>query len=258
MYPSPRLAGTKRSRPLFLRRIERQLFAGRRSGCRPTFSPWTFVLDRRVQESFAPEDAVVVVRLRQSKSLKGNSPKFTCALTGDRDEVKVKYGFAATARSTRRSPPHVCSGRSASARIACSLFRVECHGCPAHFRGTTARQGQPAGPRGTGEHRAQDGWSRDRDAWGIRAGPGPSSSSWTNDAGGAPPLHRLDALRSARLRLFSILTASPRNSVLLCLAEPEHETRIKPSAQQPFMMLNDVGQTFGHANPFQSQMAPAA
>ena len=190
--------------------------------------------------AFAP-DAVVSCDY-VDRSLKGNSPKFTCAL-GDRDEVKVKYGFH----------NGEVYAEVAATRLLWALgfgadrmypVRVECHGCPAHFRGPPL-VGQPpvlVAPASIERKMAghaietheESGW-----AW-------PELELVDEHAGGAPPA-QLDALRL--LAAFIQHTDSkPAQQRLLCLKAASTDT--DQTCSQPFMMLNDVGQTFGHANHF--------
>jgi hypothetical protein len=189
---------------------------------------------------FAP-DALVSCEY-VDKPLEGRSPKFACSL-GDHDEVKVKYG---------RMNGEVYA-EVAATRLLWALgfgadhmypVRIECHGCPSNFHGPR-RHGEPSVivapatierkmPGRAIETDKESGW-----AW-------PELELVDERAGGAPRA-QVDALRL--LAAFIQHTDSkPAQQRLLCLIGAEADD--DETCRQPFMMLNDVGQTFGHANRF--------
>ena len=188
-----------------------------------------------------PPDALVPCDYLD-KPLKGNSPKFACSL-GEHDEVKVKYG---------RTNGEVYA-EVAATRLLWALgfgadrmypVRIECHGCPPNFQGP-AQNGhssvivEPATierkmPGRAIETHEGSGW-----AW-------PELDLVDERAVGAPRA-QIDALRL--LAAFIQHTDSkPDQQRLLCLT-PDKSGEGDRCAE-PFMMLNDVGETFGHANLF--------
>jgi hypothetical protein len=186
-----------------------------------------------------PLDALVQCEY-VDKPQTGRTPKFTCSL-GEHDEVKVKYGLH----------NGEVYAEVAATRLLWALgfgadhmypVRIECRGCPPNFRGPR-QHGRPPVliesaaierkmPGRAIETHEESGW-----AW-------PELEAVDERAGGAPRA-QLDALRL--LAAFIQHTDSkPEQQRLMCLSsEKSHE----PCAQ-PFLMLNDVGQTFGHANRF--------
>jgi hypothetical protein len=189
---------------------------------------------------FAPDASVSCEYV--DKPLKGRSPKFSCSL-GEHDEVKVKYG---------RSNGEVYA-EVAATRLLWALgfgadhmypVRIECRGCPPNFRGPP-RHGEPPVivmpaiierkmPGRAIETHEESGW-----AW-------PELELVDEHAGGAPRA-QVDALRL--LAVFIQHTDNkPAQQRLVCLVRAGADE--DGTCQQPFMMLNDVGQTFGHANQF--------
>ena len=213
---------------------------------------------------FAPNETVHCDYLQ--KEMSGKSPKFTCVLakSGDKrataqggeksagakgddqgdkaDEVKVKYG---------RDNGEVY-GEVAATRLLWALgfgadrmypVRVVCHGCPPNpthnpndrrdevVFDPAAIERKMSGK--TLEMRPDSGW-----AW-------PELDLVDEAAGGAPRAQR-DALKL--LAVFMQHTDSkPAQQRLMCVSEHAAEGEACP---QTFMMLNDVGLTFGHANVF--------
>ena len=174
------------------------------------------------------------------KQLSGASPKFPCRV-GDEDELKVKFG------GTNAE----VYAEVASTRLLWALgfgadhmypVRVICRGCPQTLAGMS---------------RGNDEWVFDpatveRKLAG-REFPGDEGWSWkeldaiSEEAGGAPKAHR-DALKL--LAVFLQHTDSkPQQQRLLCLDEGSADSN-DTTCTQPFMMVNDLGLTFGRANTF--------
>ena len=167
------------------------------------------------------------------KDLAGGSPKFAC-LNGE-DELKVKYG-AANAE---------VFGEVAATRLMWALgfgadrmyqVRVICRGCPSTLGGI-AREN---------DEQVFDPANIERKMAGRELEPD-SSWSWNelddiDDRRGAPRAHR-DALKL--LAVFMQHTdTKPQQQRLLCLEGGEDES----TCERPFMMVSDVGLTFGKAN----------
>jgi membrane-associated phospholipid phosphatase len=171
------------------------------------------------------------------RAFEGKSPKFACVLPAG-EEVKVKFG-------EDNGEVH---GEVAATRLLWALgfgadvmypVRVVCRGCPDFVTG------RPAGPR----ERLVDPAVIERkmpardisgtsDAWSW-----PELDLIREGAGGAPVAHR-DALKL--LAAFLQHTDSkPEQQRLVCL-DDKGETSAR--CERPFMLLNDVGLTFGRAN----------
>lgn len=195
--------------------------------------------------AFAPEALVTCTHV--DVRLRGNSPKFACR-TSSGDQLKVKYGAG----------NGEVYGEVLATRLLWALgfgadrmyvVNVICRGCPESLGGVA---------RGTGERqffpavieRGMSGreWPED----------GASGWSWTEldsvapAAGGAPRAQR-DALKL--LAVFMQHTDSkPQQQRILCLGRSRSSS---PSCARPFLMVSDVGLTFGHANLTNSNSAGA-
>jgi hypothetical protein len=185
--------------------------------------------------AFAPNEAVTCDYV--DKAMSGGSPKFDCAINAE-DEVKVKYGqdngevyaevgatrllWALGFGADRMYPVH-----------------VECHGCPADpFRAPQPRQDLVVFDPAAIE-RKMTGKTMETAGPGWVAGARPVSQA----AGGAPCAQR-DALKL--LAVFIQHTDSkPAQQRLVCLAKQVQEDE---SCPETFMMLDDVGLTFGKAH----------
>ena len=172
------------------------------------------------------------------KELNGMSPKFACLLPSGKD-IKVKYGDA-------NGEVH---GEVAATRLlwamgfgADSMYpvRVFCRGCPETIGVPTGRPGERlVGPAVVEQKKARRELSSgDQPGW-----------SWLEldlideEAGGASLAQR-DALKL--LAVFMQHTDSkPEQQRLICLDEEE---AAGAACERPFMLINDVGLTFGRAN----------
>jgi len=191
--------------------------------------------DRR---GFEPAGQVACAYL--DRRMSGRSPKFTCDL-GAGDEVKVKYG----------QDNGEVYGEVAATRLLWALgfgadrmypVRIECHGCPENLRG---------GPR-AGMTVLLDPAAIERKHEGRALETAPDSG-WTwqeldlvdETVGGASRAER-DGLKL----LAAFIQHSdnkPSQQRLVCLSS---ETESPDVCSRPFMMLNDVGLTFGRADVF--------
>ena len=172
-----------------------------------------------------------------TKDAGGRSPKFVCRGAGD-DELKVKYGFG----------NGEVYAEVAASRLLWALgfgadhmypVRVVCRGCPLDLNGTaTAAKDEFIFDPATIERKMPG--VEISDAW-----------AWTEldrvdeKAGGAPRAHR-DALKL--LAVFIQHTDNkPQQQRLICL---DPGARKGAPCERPFMLMNDVGLTFGRATPF--------
>lgn len=174
------------------------------------------------------------------KALTGNSPKFVC-LMGTDDELKVKYG---------RNNGEVYAEVAASRLLWALGFgadrmypvKVRCHGCPTDpDKATKDPQPEvlfePASverkmPGTTLENKPDSGWS-----W-VELDELPEN---------APP--EMKAHRDA-LKLVAVMLqhsdSKPQQQRLICLPG-SGEVTSAADCKQPFMMINDLGITFGKA-----------
>jgi membrane-associated phospholipid phosphatase len=178
--------------------------------------------------AFAPGETVRCHYL--DKDLDGASLKFACRLGTD-DEVKVKFG----------GTNGEVYAEVAATRLLWALgfgadrmypVRVICRGCPEDFGPAGDAPGERLIDPAAIERRMPGRELRAAAEW-----------SWAEidqidaEAGGAPRAHR-DALKLLAV-LMQHTDTKPEQQRLLCLDE---------ACAQPFMMLNDVGLTFGRAN----------
>lgn len=169
------------------------------------------------------------------KPLRGHSLKFACDL-GHGDIVKIKIGRA-------NGEVH---GEVVATRLLWALgfgadrmypVRVNCRGCPARFdaeRSPSSRLFDPAvieRPLGGAERNDDGHWS-----W-------PDLDLVDERAGGAPRAHR-DALKLLAVFLQHTDNKSEQQR-FVCLDEPRPAA---PRCAHPFLLLDDVGLTFGGAN----------
>jgi len=121
--------------------------------------------------------------------------------------------------------------------------RVVCHDCPANFGGTTRVDGNSV----------FDPAVIERKMAGQDLEIGGEGWSWNEldlideDAGGATRAHR-DALKLLAVMLQHT-DSKPQQQRLVCL---DAERQKDAPCGHPFMMINDVGLTFGQANRFNS------
>jgi hypothetical protein len=170
------------------------------------------------------------------KKLEGRSPKFICAIDKD-DEVKVKFG----------ADNGEVYGEVLATRLLWALgfgadrmypVSVICRGCPRAFGGIE-RPGNETRFDPAAIERPMDApeWPRN----------GKTGWSWkeldlvSSESGGAPAAHR-DALKL--LAVFLQHTDSkPEQQRILCV-----DRRPATGCAQPFLMISDVGLTFGRAH----------
>ena len=172
------------------------------------------------------------------RMLDGTSPKFACLLPSG-DEVKVKYGES-------NGEVH---GEVAASRLLWALgfgadamypVRILCRGCP-----TTI--GVPSTP----DERLVDPAIVERKMPGRELTTGDQPGwSWLEldlideHAGGATRAQR-DALKLLAV-LIQHTDSKPEQQRLVCL--DEHADGPAARCERPFMMINDLGLTFGRAN----------
>jgi hypothetical protein len=200
--------------------------------------------------AFAP-DATVRCDYR-AKVMTGRTPKFACVIPPD-DELKVKYGsdngeVYAEVAATRL---FWALGFPADAMYP---VRVECHGCSPdpHVSHREARDMvlfEPAAVerKMKGHHmesRPDSGW-----AW-------PELDLVDEAAGGAPVAQR-DALK-----LLAVLLQHSDNKAaqqrLYCSGDPVDGAKGEGICAEPWMMVQDLGLTFGRANLFNRDVVGSA
>ena len=172
------------------------------------------------------------------KQLAGASPKFAC-VSGD-DELKVKFG------GTNAE----VFGEVAATRLFWALgfgadrmyaVRVICRGCPSELGGIARRNNEML----------FDPASIERKVPGREFEPD-SSWSWNEldvvdeKRGGAPLAHR-DALKLLAVFLQHTDT-KPQQQRLMCLEASAQAEGPTTACARPFMMVSDLGLTFGRAN----------
>jgi len=186
-----------------------------------------------------PPDALVRCEY-VDKPQKGRSAKFTCLL-GQHDEVKVKYGLH----------NGEVYAEVAATRLLWALgfgadrmypVRIECEGCPAEFRGPPQPGHAPVLIEAATIERKMSGRAietHEDSGWGW-----PELEA-VDERGGGAPRAQLDALRLIAA-FIQHTDSKPAQQRLMCLSSEKSDE----ACAQPFLMLNDVGLTFGHANRF--------
>ena len=188
-------------------------------------------------------DATVRCEYRD-KEMTGRTPKFACVVKPD-DELKVKYG----------AENGEVFAEVAATRLLWALgfpadrmypVRVECQGCPPdpHRNHRATRDRVVFDPAAVErkmhgdlmEARPDSGWT-----W-------PELDLVNESAGGAPQAHR-DALK-----LVAVLIQHTDNKAsqqrLFCASGLVNEKKGGELCAEPWMMLQDLGVTFGRANLF--------
>ncbi len=178
------------------------------------------------------------------KKMTGRSPKFTCVIPPD-DEVKVKYGpdngevFAEVA--TTRLLWALGFGADHMYPV-----KVVCKSCPAEVTGTDVAVIERKMPGKEIESDIESGW-----AWRELDLVDP-------DKGGATRAQR-DALKLLAVFLQHTDSKATQQRLLCIDEESKEDTRAKDkdkgkdkadttgSCKKPFMLMQDVGLTFGHA-----------
>jgi hypothetical protein len=172
-----------------------------------------------------------------AKDLAGRSPKFACASKGD--DLKVKFGI---------------DNAEVYAEVAATRFlwalgfgadrmypvRVVCRGCPETLPGIMRRNGDQIFDPAAIERKMAGKEMQPDSSW-VWA----DLDSVQESRGGAPLAHR-DALKL--LAVFIQHTDSkPEQQRVVCR---EDDARTERTCARPFMMINDLGLTFGVGNKF--------
>ncbi|HXH24002.1 MAG TPA: hypothetical protein VNI78_02060 [Vicinamibacterales bacterium] len=173
------------------------------------------------------------------KELGGGSPKFACRVPPD-DEVKVKFGGA----------NGEVYAEVAATRLLWALgfgadrmypVRIVCRGCPKQLAGIARRDGEtylfdPA----VIERKMEGAEFPGKEGWAWR-----ELDLVDEQAGGAPRAHR-DALKLLAV-MIQHTDSKPEQQRLACLGE-DGKRKSEITCERPFMLLHDVGVTFGRAS----------
>lgn len=196
----------------------------------------------RGRDAFAPGQTITCDYV--DKKLSGSTPKFACAYKDD--ELKVRYG---------RTNGEVYAGIAASRLLwalgfgADALYPVHviCRGCPPAFGG------DPAGKNAV----------RFDVAAVERKMPGHEMETHDITGWSWDELDRVDATKGGAsgaqrdaLKLLAVLIqhtdSKPEQQRLLCQDDDIGKKHLA-DCPHPFMMIHDVGQTFGTGNQFNRQ-----
>jgi hypothetical protein len=168
------------------------------------------------------------------KKLAGHSPKFACVSKGD--DLKVKFG-AANAE---------VFAEVAATRLLWALgfgadrmypVRVVCRGCPDSLPGILRPSGEMMFDPATIERKMAGDELKPDSSW-VWA----ELDQVREDRGGAPRAHR-DALKLMAVFLQHT-DSKPEQQRIVCRGKDA----ARASCTQPFMMINDLGLTFGGLN----------
>src|SRR5256885_6274284 len=194
--------------------------------------------------AFAPNATVTCKYVKETFT--GATPKFGCMLSAD-DHVKVRYG---------RDNNEIFAGVAATRLLwalgfgADPLYPVQvvCHGCPETLSGERTATGDMRFGYAAIERKM-----RGREMEAPSVGPG---LAWTKldlvdeRAGGAPRAHR-DALKLLAVMLQHTDNKAEQQK-LLCVDEETPKHKLGHCAAT-FMMIHDLGLTFGTATLTNSQ-----
>jgi hypothetical protein len=188
----------------------------------------------RGRGAFAPGQTVRCRFL--DKKLSGNSPKFACVIGAD-DEVKVKYGGTNGEVYAELLATRLLWALGFGAD---RMYRVNviCDGCPLEFNGIARTGGESRFAPALIERKMNgEEWDGEGESgWSFR-----ELEQLQPEAGGAPR-HQRDALKLLAVMLQHTDT-KPQQQRIMCLGAKSGD-----SCDQPFLMLSDVGLTFGRAS----------
>jgi hypothetical protein len=194
------------------------------------------------KDGFKPGETVTCDYV--DEKLNGNSPKFGCKLTHD-DTLKVRYG-----RDNGEVYASVASSRLlwALGFGADALYPVQliCRGCPREL----GLEGRPEPGQVRFDIATIERKMPGREIEAPSVGPGwawPELDEVDESGGGAPRAQR-DALKLLAI-LLQHTDNKPEQQKLLCLDGHESKTSVA-ACKKPFLMIHDLGETFGHANLF--------
>jgi hypothetical protein len=183
--------------------------------------------------AFAPAETVRCKYL--DKKLSGKSPKFACVIPPD-DEVKVKFGGTNGEVYAELLATRLLWALGFGADRMYSVT-VICDGCPPQFGGINRSNGESRFSPALIERKMEgEEWD----------GDGGSGWSWREldrvqpDTGGAPRDHR-DALKLLAVLVQHTDSKSVQQRIV-CLGSTKGEP-----CSRPFLMMSDVGLTFGRA-----------
>jgi hypothetical protein len=176
------------------------------------------------------------------KKLSGRSPKFSCAIDR-KDEVKVKYG---------RTNGEVYA-EVAATRLLWALgfgadpmypVRVICRGCPRELRKQAKVTGRQVVFDPAAVERKMKGTELE---WDDTIGWSWSELDLVDETAAPEKRAQRDALKLLAA-LLQHTDSKSKQQRLLCLDEPA--TKKPVTCARPFMMINDLGLTFGHSDLF--------
>jgi hypothetical protein len=171
------------------------------------------------------------------KKLSGASPKFACQIGAD-DDVKVKFGGTNGEVYAELLATRLLWALGFGAD---RMYRVNviCHGCPATFAGINRPNGEIRFSPALIE-RKMDG----------KEWEGEGGSGWSfqeldevQAAAGGAPLQQRDALKLLAVMLQHTDSKSQQQRIV-CLDQSKGDT----TCEKPFLMLSDLGLTFGRAS----------
>jgi len=197
--------------------------------------------------AFAPGETVTCDYVKEE--FKGHTPKFGCALADD-DRLKVRYGrdngeVYATVAATRLL---WALGFGADAVYP---VHVVCRGCPRDIVGDSeAPRGETRFDIAAVERKFP---GRDIEAPSVGAGWAWPDLDRVDEAAGGAPLAQRDGLKLLAVMLQHT-DSKPEQQRLVCLdkedrkAKGKEKDRRETACEMPFMMIHDVGLTFGRSN----------
>lgn len=184
--------------------------------------------------AFAPNETVTCTYVRHTST--GHSPKFWCRRENG-DEFKVKFGGGngevyGEVIATRLL---WALGFGADRMYSVNLI---CRGCPAQFGGIARPNSEQRFAPATIERKAPGAeWKKGGEGWAW------SELDAVDPAAGGAPQEQRDALKLVAVLLQH--TDSKRQQQRIVCLDQQHEKH--DSCDHPFLMIDDLGLTFGHA-----------
>jgi hypothetical protein len=187
--------------------------------------------------AFPPNATIFCEHL--DRTLSGSSPKFACRLP-DGDEVKVKYGGANGEVYAEVAASRLLWAIGFGADHMYSV-RVVCRGCPDHMAHLRRENGDQVIDPAAVERKMPGDELFETFSW-------KELDAIDESAGGARVAER-DALKLLAV-LLQHSDNKPQQQRIVCVGDARREDG---RCARPFMMIQDLGVTFGRANPFNQQ-----
>jgi hypothetical protein len=192
-------------------------------------------------KGFTPGETITCSYVREK--LGGKTPKFACRTDAD-DQLKVKFGGTNGEVYAEVLASRLLWALGFGADHMYSV-RVVCRDCPTDFNGVERSRKESIFDPAAVERKMPGESFRPDDGWSWK------ELDLVDERAGGATRAQLDALRLLAVFIQHTDT-KPEQQRLICLEEPKSDRTGKgpiPCAR-PFMLIQDVGVTFGRANKY--------